>query len=84
MSLYVSLMKDSTQIALLFFFPGLTYTNVLMDRGDKENEGEEGRTVRPTHTHPHTHTHTQKILWGGRFAGMQPTSDGREGAEGDI
>lgn len=37
--------RDST------FFPRLTYTNVLMDRGDKENEGEEGRTVRPTHSH---------------------------------
>ena len=24
-----------------FFFSGLTYTNVLMDRGDKDNEGEE-------------------------------------------
>lgn len=76
----LSLMKGSTQIALFFFFfPGLTYTNVLMDRGDKDNEGEERgdeewRREGQYTTHTRTHTNTQmrrEILEGGRFCGHE-------------
>lgn len=73
-------MKGSTQIALFFFFfPGLTYTNALMDRGDKDNEGEERgdeewRREGQYATHTRTHTNTQmrrEILEGGRFCGHE-------------
>lgn len=90
----LSLMKGSTQIALFFFFfPGLTYTNVLMDRGDKDNEGEERGDEewrREGQYATHTRTHTNTHRWGGKFSreadfvGMKPTSVGRERAEGDM
>lgn len=61
----LSLMKGSTQIALFFFFfPGLTYTNVLMDRGDKDNEGEERGDEewrREGQYATHTRTHTDEV-----------------------
>lgn len=62
-----SLDRDST------FFSKLTYSNVLMDRGDKDNEGEEsGNEEWRREGQYDTHTHTQmrrEILQGGRFCG---------------
>lgn len=75
-------MKALTEIAL--FFPRLTYTNVLMDRGDKDNEEEERGTEeqrRGKDSAPHIHTdEAGKFSREAEFAGMEPTLVGRERA----
>lgn len=89
-SVSLSLMKASPKIAL---FAMLAFTNVLMDRGDKDNKGEDtGRSggekdsmiPSNTHKHIHTHTHTHKHMDGpgnarGREADLRACSPPRLG-----
>lgn len=56
--MHVNVLKALTVISLFFL---LTHTNVLMDTGDKDNEGEEGgKEEQRTEGQYDTHTQTDE------------------------